>query len=1581
MIPESKTDDRFATNAAAGAIAIVNSSRGVPTEAADSCSKPSKSQQPQSTYDRKKIKDSLLDGGLCGDQLRIIFPFHIVVNRHFVITHVGDKLSQFIPEIRPGFSMIDEIFTIKEPESCDWSWSKLCVRKHSSFVLDTVCAYDHTGEDDAEAARVRRLAGGLYFIGIGCPKEKVNEKGASASACASSNDNAGSCERSGNGGGYCDIGSMSKEGDDDLFSALFLVQPDVESFSEMIDCNITMSDFPKHSSQPKLIRLSESLQSEAYISEKSRAETASANRLLDMKRTFVRYVSHEVRTPLNTVSMGLKLIQSLDVASKKKSRRESRNGSTSSKESSKEASKLLAEVFVMAEEIRESCDIAVDILDDLLLYEKLEGNILTIDKAREAAVPLVFSTVKSFLIQARQAEVTLECSFDGDVFHEDELLNPTTFMDIDKAKVSQVLRNLISNAIKFIPTNNASSKASDRRVTVHLSVIHKLQDESTDCREGEGEGGNPVADLLQQGDDEAQKPTWSKFGRRPFFRVQVTDTGPGISVDNQKLLFKQIIQFDPAKLQGGRGSGLGLFISKGIMDLHGGSIGVHSEGEGKGSSFFLDFPISHTTSPTSVANGDGGSTRSAEFLSPQSPSKLQLQFPDSLRIMPRISDSASESSIGAASQRSEENSSGREGVEAFNTTEVLSVDFSAASAHVVKKFISSKPSVLLAEWKHHPVPNAQLRHLLKRQSSSAFPPSENISRQSSVSVIVNPHDDSPLAGIIARRDSGELSPLSIEAPVILPSVGGGDGGDGGDDDKHPHNRVSPRNPIKMRLSMPGETPGVSSPENVIIVNSILERNLSAKGSSTKSEPPTLKVLVVDDSVATRKMIMRFLKLNKLCANPLEASDGNEAAALIKANLSSASGDTDRSSGSSDKLGAPIDAILMDFIMPNMDGPTATKEIRDMGYKGLIVGLTGNVLPEDKAFFKAKGADEVLTKPADMVQLTSILRKHCVDRELASLYSTKRTGRVDETPATATHQSPSSPSHLRTDVPPLSLPPVAATESSPPARAIGSWTGPPGTSLAITAAAPTSGPSLRAGFSRSHWRTTRREAENDSDAEVADGYFSVTSDPPADRSHRDTALAAATSPRHAQSTRTLVAADGMRVNITAADAHAGESVNGAIEPTLGAGYQRINGDVDGPLKPTDIPETPPSKRLARSRSPRVVFSPYKEYRAGLLHDQSHGIGGGGNGTGNGSRFSGGGGGGDGDDSDDIENEEGKSDGYLRSAILTSEIEGGKYSAGLLMRNKSQKIPRNAVAPYQQGGDSSGGSGGNSVEGGYEVRSAPASSNKTPPWATNNRNRHVRNQSSSVFMNHFRHMSFKNVHSSEGCVSAPANMSAASAPMPMLNQLPPQGVGVPLPLGSSQSLGSDTSSLPLPQSQSHSQSQSLSQSQLRSYSPKFSLASFFSSVVGRSSVMMGSKSEGLHSHDIFHLHQQAAVGVGSSVFPQISSLPPQYTGGGTDASAAATAAAAAAAQCEGAGSSTGSGFGTDIGAGARTGTGASASTGTGAGSVSTMVPILGLGGGLGGGLEGEGSPQPIASGIRHIRLARIITPRSTPPESWG
>ena len=69
----------------------------------------------------------------------------------------------------------------------------------------------------------------------------------------------------------------------------------------------------------------------------------------------------------------------------------------------------------------------------------------------------------------------------------------------------------------------------------------------------------------------------------------------------------------------------------------------------------------------------------------------------------------------------------------------------------------------------------------------------------------------------------------------------------------------------------------------------------------------------------------------------------------------------------------FNVVLMDYQMPNMDGPTSVKHMRDAGYNGLIIGITGNALPADLKYFKDQGANEVLTKPVKMSQLEDIIK--------------------------------------------------------------------------------------------------------------------------------------------------------------------------------------------------------------------------------------------------------------------------------------------------------------------------------------------------------------------------------------------------------------------------------------------------------------------------------------------------------------------------------------------------------------------------------------------------------------------------------
>ena len=74
------------------------------------------------------------------------------------------------------------------------------------------------------------------------------------------------------------------------------------------------------------------------------------------------------------------------------------------------------------------------------------------------------------------------------------------------------------------------------------------------------------------------------------FVFVVRDTGAGISKENLTSLFTEGVQFHAHLLQCGGGSGLGLWITKGISELHGGTITGHSDGEGLGSVFTFRLP-------------------------------------------------------------------------------------------------------------------------------------------------------------------------------------------------------------------------------------------------------------------------------------------------------------------------------------------------------------------------------------------------------------------------------------------------------------------------------------------------------------------------------------------------------------------------------------------------------------------------------------------------------------------------------------------------------------------------------------------------------------------------------------------------------------------------------------------------------------------------------------------------------------------------------------------------------------------------------------------------------------------------------
>jgi CheY-like chemotaxis protein len=133
-----------------------------------------------------------------------------------------------------------------------------------------------------------------------------------------------------------------------------------------------------------------------------------------------------------------------------------------------------------------------------------------------------------------------------------------------------------------------------------------------------------------------------------------------------------------------------------------------------------------------------------------------------------------------------------------------------------------------------------------------------------------------------------------------------------------------------------------------------EKSAETCESSLHHDGP-LRTLVVDDAVTNRKLLARLLERRGHSCD--QAKDGQEAVQKVMESL---------------KQGNPYATILMDYEMPVMDGPTASKEIRALGCDSLIVGVTGNALPQDIAHLISCGANAVLIKPFQMEALEEIL---------------------------------------------------------------------------------------------------------------------------------------------------------------------------------------------------------------------------------------------------------------------------------------------------------------------------------------------------------------------------------------------------------------------------------------------------------------------------------------------------------------------------------------------------------------------------------------------------------------------------------
>lgn len=225
-----------------------------------------------------------------------------------------------------------------------------------------------------------------------------------------------------------------------------------------------------------------------------------------LKSDFVSTVSHELRTPLTAINGVLSLVLNSKLG------------------------EIPAAANKMLEVAQRNGLQLTKLINDLLDIDKLAAGKMELDMRRQYLMPIVDEVLEQMLAYAEKFHVKIVCTKRANA----------ALIDVDAARLGQVLTNLLSNAIKF------STAGSE----IHVAVA--LLDGKT--------------------------------------RISIIDFGEGIPDEFQTKIFQRFSQSDSSSTRVKGGTGLGLAISQELVRNMRGNIGFTSM-YGKGSEFYVDFPL------------------------------------------------------------------------------------------------------------------------------------------------------------------------------------------------------------------------------------------------------------------------------------------------------------------------------------------------------------------------------------------------------------------------------------------------------------------------------------------------------------------------------------------------------------------------------------------------------------------------------------------------------------------------------------------------------------------------------------------------------------------------------------------------------------------------------------------------------------------------------------------------------------------------------------------------------------------------------------------------------------------------------
>jgi signal transduction histidine kinase len=122
----------------------------------------------------------------------------------------------------------------------------------------------------------------------------------------------------------------------------------------------------------------------------------------------------------------------------------------------------------LVDEIEDSADIAVTVLNDLINYDKIVMGSLSLELTTVSMLECVRNTVRPFQVQARERNIALKLKGQSVRFLD------TLVCTVDVVKIEQVIRNLVCNALKFTPIDGEVTVSGEFCITAARTVYYCL---------------------------------------------------------------------------------------------------------------------------------------------------------------------------------------------------------------------------------------------------------------------------------------------------------------------------------------------------------------------------------------------------------------------------------------------------------------------------------------------------------------------------------------------------------------------------------------------------------------------------------------------------------------------------------------------------------------------------------------------------------------------------------------------------------------------------------------------------------------------------------------------------------------------------------------------------------------------------------------------------------------------------------------------------------------------------------------------------------------------------------------------------